>query len=280
MPTHGSVRRVPVARDVALHTVVRESDDRVPFLLVHGLASNCRTWEGVAERLAELGHPAATVDLRGHGLSDKPDDGYDFATMCADLLAVLDGVGFECPVVAGQSTGGNIAVELAARAPDRVAGVAGVDGGALELARQWREWDACLAALAPPKLAGVQAASIERRLRSAHPGWSDWGIDVTMGNFERLPDGTVRPWLSFDHHVRILRSLWEHRPSSVIPSLDVPVLLVLADAGDAFAGRKRALVDEIAETAPKVRVEWFSPGDHDLHVQFPVELADLLHQSF
>jgi hypothetical protein len=29
-----------------------------------------------------------------------------------------------------------------------------------------------------------------------------------------------------------------------------------------------------------VRVEWFSPGDHDLHVQFPVRLADLLHDSF
>jgi hypothetical protein len=29
-----------------------------------------------------------------------------------------------------------------------------------------------------------------------------------------------------------------------------------------------------------VRVEWFSPGDHDLHIQFPVELADLLHGAF
>ena len=271
---------MPAARDVALHTVVQDSGDLVPFLLVHGLSSNCRTWEGSAERLSELGHPVATVDLRGHGLSDKPDDGYDFATMCADLVAVLDATGFECPVVAGQSTGGNIAVELAARAPDRVAGVAGVDGGALELSRQWPEWDECLAALAPPRLAGAPAASIERRLRSAHPAWSDWGIDATMGNFERLPDGTVRPWLRFDHHVRILRSLWEHRPSTLIPTLDLPVLLVLADTGGASVDQKRALVDEIAESAPKVRVEWFSPGDHDLHVQFPVELADLLHQSF
>lgn len=271
---------MPVAREVALHTVVWTSGDRVPFLLVHGLASNCRTWEGVAARLSDLGHPVTTVDLRGHGLSDNPDDGYDFATMCADLGGILDAVGFECAVVAGQSTGGNIAVELAARAPDRVDGVAGVDGGALELSRQWPEWDDCLAALAPPKLAGASAASIERRLRSAHPGWSDWGIDATMGNFERLPDGTVKPWLTVDHHVRILRALWEHRPSAVIPTLDVPVLLVLADTGDSFADLKRALVDEIADMAPKVRVEWFSPGDHDLHVQSPVELADLLHQSF
>jgi pimeloyl-ACP methyl ester carboxylesterase len=275
-----SVHRVAVDPDVALHVVVWDEGGGVPFLLVHGLASNCRTWEGAAARLSELGHPVASVDLRGHGLSDKPDDGYHFAMFCADLVAVLDSIGFARPVVAGQSTGGNIAVELAARAPDRVTGVAGVDGGALELSRQWPEWDGCLAALAPPRLAGAPAAAIERRLRSAHPGWTDWGIDVTMANFEHLPDGTVRPWLTSDRHVRILRALWEHRPSTVIPTLDVPVLLVLADTGDAWVDQKRSLAEEIVAGAPKVRVGWFSPGDHDLHVQFPVELADLLHQSF
>ncbi len=54
-----------------------------PFLLVHGLASNARTWDGVAARLAAEGHPVVAIDQRGHGLSDKPDDGYDYATVTA-----------------------------------------------------------------------------------------------------------------------------------------------------------------------------------------------------
>ncbi|HET7719359.1 MAG TPA: hypothetical protein VFK43_05275, partial [Acidimicrobiales bacterium] len=83
--------------------------------------------------------------------------------------------------------------------------------------------------------------------------------------------------LSLDNHLRILRSLWEHRPSTVIPKLDVPVLLVMADTGDEWAEQKRALAEELVGV---VRVEWFSPGDHDLHAQHPVELADLLHASF
>ena len=65
-------------------------DHEHPCLLVHGLASNCRTWESVAERLHAFGHPVAAVDQRGHGRSDKPPEGYDYATLCRDLLLVLD----------------------------------------------------------------------------------------------------------------------------------------------------------------------------------------------
>lgn len=274
-----ATRRVAVAPGVSLHVVTEAGGDHVPFLLVHGLASNCRTWEGVAARLADLGHPVASVDLRGHGQSDKPDEGYDFATLSDDLLAVLDAVGFDRPVVAGQSTGGNIAVDLAARSPDRLAGIAGVDGGALEVSRRWPDWEGCLTALAPPRLAGSPARLVEDRLRAAHPDWSEWGIQATMANFERLPEGAIRPWLRYDRHVRILRSLWEHKPSTVIPVLEVLVLLVMADSGDGWRDHKRALVEEIETAAPKVRVEWLT-GDHDLHVQFPVELADLLHRFF
>jgi pimeloyl-ACP methyl ester carboxylesterase len=271
--------RVEVESGVALAVDTWAGGDAPPFLLVHGLSSNRRTWEGVAARLHELGHPVATVDLRGHGRSDAPEEGYDFDTMGADLLAVLDAVGFPSAVLAGQSTGGNIVVDLAARAPHRAAGVVGIDGGALELSRQWPDWERCKTALSPPPLAGTPGASVEARIRRGHPTWSDWGIEVTMANFEHLPDGTIRPWLTLDRHLRILRALWEHHPSTVIPKLDVAVLLVMADTGDEWARHKRAIGDELAATAPNVRVEWIS-GDHDLHVQYPVELADLLHRSF
>lgn len=274
-----AARRVAVADGVALHVTTWDGAAAVPFLLVHGLASNARTWERVAGRLAGLGHPVATVDLRGHGRSDQPDTGYDIATLCADLLAVLDTVGFDAPVVAGQSTGGNIAVDLAAREPARVAGVAGIDGGALEVSRRWPEWEGCLTALAPPRLEGSAARLVEDRIRAAHPGWSDWAIEATMANFEHLPEGAVRPWLRFERHIRILRSLWEHRPSQVIPGLEVPLLLVMADSGDAWTDDKREMAEELATSAPKVRIEWMA-GDHDLHVQHPAELADLLHRAF
>ncbi len=46
--------------------------DAPPFVLVHGLASNARLWDGVATALVAAGHPVFAVDLRGHGRSSKP----------------------------------------------------------------------------------------------------------------------------------------------------------------------------------------------------------------
>jgi pimeloyl-ACP methyl ester carboxylesterase len=109
-------------------------------VLVHGLASNARTWDGVAARLAALGHPVAAVDQRGHGRSDKPDTGYDFATVSADLAAVVAGLGWDRPLVAGQSWGGNVVLELAVRHPSVAGGIACVDGGTLEVARRFPSW--------------------------------------------------------------------------------------------------------------------------------------------
>lgn len=273
------VRRIPVAEGVSLHAVVWPDGQARPFLLVHGLSSNCRTWEAVARRLHGEGHPVATVDLRGHGQSDKPDAGYDFATLSSDLVTVSAALGFDQPVVAGQSTGGNVALELAHRTPDRVAGIVGVDGGVLELAEQWPRWEECEKALAPPRLAGLKADDFAARLRRSHPDWSDEGVSATMANCEVLPDGTVRPWLTFERHMRILRALWEQRPSALVPTLAVPMLLLLADSGDGWMADKRRAAARAVATNADVRVEWFSPGDHDLHVQKPAEVAALLHAT-
>ena len=251
-----------------------------PFLLVHGLASNCRTWDGVAARLVDLGHPVAAVDLRGHGQSDKPDDGYDFATMGDDLLAVIDDLGWERPVVAGQSMGGNLVVALSARATTRFAGVVGVDGGAFDLRRRWPRWDECAEALAPPHLEGTPADVMEQHLRAAHPDWSNDGVAASMANFETRPDGTIRPWLTRERHMRVLRALWEHRPVRDFARIAVPATLVLADTGDEWAANKGAEAARAVAALPRLDVRWFSPADHDVHVQHPDELAELFDQRF
>ncbi len=270
------VRRLPGIGGVQLHALVWTGGDRLPVLLVHGLASNCRTWEAAGERLHRLGHPVAAVDLRGHGRSDKPDGGYDFATMGDDLVVAMDALGFPRPVVAGQSTGGNIALDLGRRVPERVAAVVGVDGGSIELQDQWPDWDDCVRVLAPPRLAGTPRADMERWIRAGHPTWDDAGLEATLANLETLEDGTIRPWLTFDRHLLVLRALWEHRPSKVLPELHVPLHLLLVDGGDAWSVAKRAEAERAA--AYGVRVRWFLGADHDVHVELPDEVAADLHE--
>src|SRR6202034_1307918 len=81
------------------------------FLLVHALASNSLLWDYTSLELARLGHRVAAVDLRGHGISDKPDHGYDFQTLTSDIVTVTDALGLLRPILAGQSLGANLVLE-------------------------------------------------------------------------------------------------------------------------------------------------------------------------
>jgi pimeloyl-ACP methyl ester carboxylesterase len=265
--------RIQVDRGVTLAVRASRLGPGVPVLMVHGLSSNARLWDAVAGRLADLGHPVAAVDQRGHGRSDKPDTGYDWLTLTADLAAVIDGLGWHRPLAAGQSWGGNVVLELAINHPDTVRAIACVDGGMIELARRFPNWEAAREALRPPQLTGLPVEEFEATIRRMHPNWPETGIAATVANVEVRADGTIAPWLSLDHHLAILRQLWEHKPSARYPLVPVPVLLIPAGDGS---------LDEVAEAQaglPHARTRSFPGADHDIHAQHPVELADLLHAA-
>jgi pimeloyl-ACP methyl ester carboxylesterase len=267
--------RVEVAAGVCLNVRAWAGAPGRPYVLVHGLASNARLWDGVAGRLAAAGHPAYAVDLRGHGESDQPEDGYDTGTAAEDVLALCDRLGLDRPVLAGQSWGGNVVLELAARRPDRIAALALVDGGWLHLSDRFPTFEECWAALAPPTLPAVPLADIRDRLRGFHPDWPESGIEGTLGNFRELPDGTARVRLTRERHRSILRSLWAHRPRELYPLVGMPVLLL--PAGHLDGSGRRVGAERVAEalaTLPDARVRWYDGGDHDLHAQSPDRVAE------
>ena len=272
---------LPVADGVELSVITANPDGpRTPVLMVHGLASNARLWDGVAAALAEAGHPVAAVDQRGHGRSSKPDTGYDFATLTSDLVDLIAALGWaeRPPVVAGQSWGGNVVLDLAARHPGVISALVMVDGGTIELSARFADWPTCEAALAPPPLIGTPAGDFERMIRSHHPSWPEAGVAGTLANMEVLDDGTIRPWLSRDNHMRILRQLWEHRPRDLYPQVDAPALLLMAADGSNprwMAGKR----EEVAAAESGLRrsdIHWID-GDHDLHAQYPDRVAGLIH---
>lgn len=248
------------------------------FLLVHGLASNARMWDGVAEALTAMGHPVVTVDLRGHGRSSKPDAGYEVPQVADDLAVLIERMGLDRPIAAGQSWGGNVVLELAARHPGAVRAIALVDGGWIDLQEGFPKLADCLKALAPPRLAGRPRKEVEGWIRSAHADWPESGIRGTLGNFEMRPDGTIAPWLTYDRHLVVLRGLWEHHPTERYAAVAVPALLIPAEDGDAhWAERKRPAVAQAQAALPHARTHWLT-GDHDLHAQHPHEVAELLHE--
>ena len=253
------------------------------FLLVHGLSSNNRTWRQVADLLAAAGHRVVTVDQRGHGRSDKPDSGYDFATVTDDLVRLIQKLELERPVVAGQSWGGNVVLDLGAHHPDLMRGLVLVDGGYIEMQlRPEATWEQISVQLRPPDLVGTPYAQMLQRMQNFHPEWSEEGILDTLENFERMADDTVRPWLLLSRHMQILRALWEHRPSQLYPLVTAPVLICVAE--DARSPErmqmKRAQVELAQSALAHATVHWFPATDHDIHVHRPQALAQLMLSHF
>jgi pimeloyl-ACP methyl ester carboxylesterase len=237
-----------------------EQELRPPYLLVHGLASNARTWDQVARLLVNAGHSAAAIDQRGHGLSQKTDSGYDFATITNDIYRILTELGWEQPVMVGQSWGGNVLLEFAARYPGLASKYVFVDGGFLQL-RQRGAWEAVAKELRPPKLAGTPRAKMLDLLRSMNPGWTETGIEGTMGNFEVLPDDTIRPWLTLERHMQILRAMYDQEPEAHFSLVEDPVLICAADNDSEHSMRKREQVQAAADALRQVEVVWFKDSE-------------------
>jgi pimeloyl-ACP methyl ester carboxylesterase len=113
-----------------------------PVLLVHGFASNAAiTWDGTGwvGTLQAADRTVITVDLRGHGESDKPVDADSYAPerLGGDLFAVLDSAGADRVDVIGYSMGNRVVSALAALAPERVRRVVIAGAGPRELFASW-----------------------------------------------------------------------------------------------------------------------------------------------
>jgi pimeloyl-ACP methyl ester carboxylesterase len=284
----------PTSRFITLRDGIRlrilewsrpEDSPGVPILLVHGLASNARLWDGPARRLAELGHAVVAVDLRGHGLSDKPDDGYEINSVADNIAEVITALqphqsAGQKPLVIGQSWGGNLVVELAHRHPEIIRGIVAVDGGTIELSKAFPNWDECERTLRPPAIAGMHYDRLRSYIRAAHLDWSEEAIDGQMHNMERLDDGTIRPHLTMERHIKVLHSLWQHMPSTLWENITVPVLFTpAAKQEDDHTRTKRAQIAQALRVLPRAKVEWFEPADHDLHAQFPHRFAAVVDDA-
>lgn len=108
--------------------VVEWPGDGPAVVAVHGITANSLTWAAVARELAGAVRLIAP-DLRGRAGSAALPGPYGMAAHAADMIAIADHLGAERINLAGQSMGGFVVTETAARYPARVGSVLLVDGG-------------------------------------------------------------------------------------------------------------------------------------------------------
>ena len=96
-----------------------------PLILVHGLLLSQEMHRPLAKALAARGNRVITVDLLGHGQSDRPRDmwRYSMGQFAQQLVGLMDHLELEQAAIMGTSLGANTALELASLAPERVRGM-------------------------------------------------------------------------------------------------------------------------------------------------------------
>lgn len=107
---------------------IRKAGRGTPILLIHGWLGTSYTWRKVAPKLVEAGFMVICPDMRGHGDSDKPLNGYDGLNLVEDLRAILQQLEIkEKAHVVGWDMGALPAFLIAAHYPDEVASITYLD---------------------------------------------------------------------------------------------------------------------------------------------------------
>jgi pimeloyl-ACP methyl ester carboxylesterase len=192
--------------------------DRVVVLL-HGQLMPRRMHEPLARVLAAEGYHVYTLDLLGHGRSDKPTDPalYSMWSFGQQVVGLLDHLGVAQAVVGGTSLGANTTLEVAAHAPQRLRGML------IEMPVLDNAVEAGIIAFAPllfvARAAPVAVSAVRRLARAVPrrlvPFWSGIALDTFSQEPEPMAAaihgifyGRVAP----PHHERI--------------QIDVPALVV------------------------------------------------------
>jgi pimeloyl-ACP methyl ester carboxylesterase len=94
-------------------------------VLLHGLLFSRYMHDALAQALAERGHRVLTLDLLGHGESDRPPDmwRYSMTEFGREVVALLDHLEIDEAAVLGTSLGANATLEVASLAPERLRGM-------------------------------------------------------------------------------------------------------------------------------------------------------------
>jgi pimeloyl-ACP methyl ester carboxylesterase len=93
-----------------------------PLILIHGLLMNGRMFDRLGPEMASRGNRVITIDLLGHGRSDRPADmsNYSMTFFARQVEALMDHLELGQAVVGGTSLGANVTLELAYLEPKRV----------------------------------------------------------------------------------------------------------------------------------------------------------------
>jgi pimeloyl-ACP methyl ester carboxylesterase len=227
------------------------------MVFIHGWCCNRSYFAPQYEHFSQR-HRAITVDLRGHGESDKPEGEYSMPIFADDVAWMLRELKVSSAVAIGHSMGGSVVGALAARHPGLVKGAIGVDTGIVATPR--------FQALVPAILEGLAGVDYLEASRK-----------MVLGMFEAedtpaLCDRITREMTSAPQHV-MLASMRANAAQTAenIGRIEQPTLLI-------SAGRFPTDVAMLREFAPKLRYAQTVGSGHFNQLEVPEQVNAMIER--
>lgn len=236
-----------------------EGEGESPMLFVHGYSCDSHDWIWQLPHFART-HRVIAVDLRGHGRSSVPDDGFEARTFAADIAALLDRLSCDPVVATGHSLGAVVVSALAVERPSLVRALVCVDPGYLVADE--------VATSIKPLIDALDAAPVPTVQALISRGYTD------------ATPAHLRTW-----HLRRLAGVPEHVLCQAIVNLNT---LAVRSASEPYLRRRSCPVLSLYAAGERVGIERALFGDdrsralswdgcgHWLHQERPSEFNALV----
>ena len=247
--------------------------DRPGVLMVHGLSNTAWSWAPVARRLGAIRRVVA-MDLRGHGLSDAPTDGYDPVTLAGDVVAVAEGSGLlegrdDTVILAGHGFGAIVAAWAAVELDSRCAGLVLVDGGweSIETASGIDVEEFLRGLDEPPEVMRSMTAFLADRKAFDPSTWDEDQERAARATVVETHAGHVVPATRPHAAEACVRAMFDYDPFATLTDAGAPVsALIAADDEERSRAAALAAVDaaRVAAGRPAIRIVAVGPYGHNL----------------
>ena len=275
-----SLERIKVGRG---HVSALMAGDRrlKPLILIHGLGATKASWLTVVPQLARH-HRVIAIDLPGFGASTKPNGSYTAPWFADSVFRMLDQLGLQRVLVAGNSMGGRVAMEMAMRRPERVDGIACLCPAAafsyrpaVQLVKLLRPELSVLAGRLPRSHVISGLKQLFARPDRLHDTWYEAAVDDFLAIW-RSP----RARIAFS---KSLRNIYLDEPLgdsgfwSRLSQMQTPALYVY--------GKHDALIThhfarKMRRTIPHARVKVWNDCGHVPQIEFPARTVKTMMEFF
>jgi len=274
--------RFIVVQNRNIHYV--ETGEGQPVLLIPGAWSTYRYWNRITPFLSKH-YRLLALDYLGAGDSDKPGSGFGYTVEeQADLIAgIIEALQVSKVHIIGTSYGGSIALNLAARYPDRVGKIVSIEGNGMKHKKvPYRPMGTLLKwpLVGEVPISVTRSGLLDRIIAKGLMGkaWRPLGdhereeiveiISQTNKTASRIP------WYRISRTLVTSKDFAEEAKAIRIP------ILYLYGENSGYRGMAEANADFLRAHLPYVEVFCFKNGIHNLELQKPEEVAKTILEFF